>query len=146
MPQDNQRSDTQRSENTRGGSTHDERSRSQKRSAVNGQELSFGRMGAGGVMAGLRLQKEMFEVLSSIGREWFARATSEVELASRLPNKLTEAQSVPDALSAYQQWLSEWMNMCGEDSYRIVSDSQRIISASVRCFADAGLAGSAGSS
>jgi hypothetical protein len=92
-------------------------------------------------MAGLRLQGEMFEVLSNIGREWFARATSEAELASRLPNKLTAARSVPDALSAYQEWLGEWMNRCGEDSYRIVSDSQRIISAGVRCFADAGPVG-----
>jgi hypothetical protein len=98
-------------------------------------------MGAEGVMAGLRLQREMFEVLSSIGREWFARATSEVELASRLPNKLTAARSVPDALSAYQEWLGEWINRCGEDSYRIVSDSQRIIHAGVRCFAEAGPAG-----
>ena len=58
-------------------------------------------------------------------------------MASRLPNKLTAARSVPDALCAYQEWLGEWMNMRGEDSYRIVSDSQRIINAGVRCFADA---------
>ena len=140
MPQDNQRSDTQRSAIT-GGTTHGERSRSQKRSAGNGQESSFGVMGAGGVMAGLRLQKEMFEVLSRVGRDWFARATSEVELASTLPNKLTAVRSVPDALSAYQEWLSEWTNRCGEDSYRIVSDSQKIINASVRCFGNAGPVG-----
>ena len=30
---------------------------------------------------------------------------------------------------------------CGEDSYRIVSDSQKIINAGVRCFADARPAG-----
>jgi hypothetical protein len=92
-------------------------------------------------MAGLRLQKEMFEVLSRVGRDWFARATSEVELASTLPNKLTAVRSVPDALSAYQEWLSEWTNRCGEDSYRIVSDSQKIINASVRCFGNAGPVG-----
>jgi hypothetical protein len=98
-------------------------------------------MGAGGVVAGLRLQRELFEVLSCVGRDWFARATSEVELASRLPNRLTAARSVPDALSAYQEWVGEWMNRCGEDSYRIVSDSQRIINAGVRCFSDAGPVG-----
>jgi hypothetical protein len=132
MPQDHQRSDNQR--------TDAERSRSQKRSAANGEPF-LGAMGAGGVMAGLRLQKEMFEVFSNIGREWVARATSEAELASRLPNKLTAAQSIPDVLSAYQEWLGEWMNRCGEDSYRIVTDSQRVINAGVRCLADAGSAG-----
>jgi hypothetical protein len=135
MPQDNQRSDSQRHEHSA------ERSRSHKPAAAIGQDPFFGTMGAGGVVAGLRLQKEMFEVLSSIGHEWFARARSEVELASRLPDKLTAARSVPDALSAYQEWLGEWMNRCGEDSYRIVSDSQRIINAGVRCFADGRPAG-----
>jgi hypothetical protein len=33
------------------------------------------------------------------------------------------------------------MNRCGEDSYRIVSDSQKIINAGVRCFGDAGPVG-----
>jgi hypothetical protein len=80
----------------------------------------------------------MVEILSNIGREWCAGATSEMELASRLPDKLTTARSVPDALSAYRERLGEWMTTCGEDSYRIVSDSQRIINAGVRCLADAG--------
>jgi hypothetical protein len=145
MPQDNQRSDNLRSETSAGESTRTDRSR-QKRLAVNGQEPSFETMGMRGVTAGLRLQQEMFEVFSDIGREWIARATSDFELASRLPDQLTAAQSVPDAVSAYQQWLSEWMNRCGEDSYRIVSDGQKIINAGARCFADAGLTGSAGSS
>jgi hypothetical protein len=141
MPHDNQRSDIRRTESTYGESPRAERSRSQKSSAANAQELTFEAMGARGVSAGLRLQKEMFEVFSDISREWFARATSEVELASRLPNKLTAARSVPDALSAYREWLGEWMNMRGEDGYRFVSDSQKIINAGVRCFADAGPAG-----
>jgi hypothetical protein len=136
MPQDNQCSDMRRSENTDG-----ERSRGQEPSAAIAQGPSLETMGTKGVTAGLRLQKEMFEVLSDIGREWFVRATSVVELASRLPKKLTAARSVPDALSAYQEWLGEWMNMRGEDNYRFVSDSQRIINAGVRCFADAGPAG-----
>src|SRR5580658_3693559 len=36
------------------------------------------------------------------------------ELAFNLPNKLTAAQTVPAALSAYQEWLSEWMSMVSE--------------------------------
>jgi hypothetical protein len=131
MPQDNQRSDIRRAE----------RSRSQKSLAAIAEGSAFEPMTTKGVTAGLHLQQKMFEVLSNIGREWLSRATSEVELASRLPNKLTAARSVPDAFSAYQEWLGEWMNMRGEDSYRLVSDSQRIINASVRCFADTGPTG-----
>jgi hypothetical protein len=141
MPQDNQRSGSLRTDNTGGENARAGRFRSQKSSQAIVQEPSFGEMGAKGVTAGLRLQKEMVEVLSNIGREWFARATSQAELASSLPSRLTGARSVPDAISAYQEWLGEWMNKCGEDSYCIVSDSQRIIKAGVVCFTDASPAG-----
>jgi hypothetical protein len=136
MPQDNQRSDTQRSA-IAGRTTHGERSRSQKRSAENGQESSFGAMAAGELWLACACRRRCsrsFPALAATG----SRATSEVELASKLPNKLTAARSVPDALSAYQEWLSEWMNRCGEDSYRFVSDGQRIVNAGVRCFGNAG--------
>lgn len=135
MPQDNSRSDSHRAENTRGEDTRSERSRSGRSSTASATIPSFGEMGARSVKAGLRLQQEMLDVLSDIGRDWLTRATAEAELAFRLPNKLTAAGSVPDALSAYRKWLGEWMNMCGEDGRRLVSDSRKIIDTGVRCFA-----------
>jgi hypothetical protein len=136
MPQDNPRSDSQRAESSRGESVRAERSRSERSSTGNAMP-PFAEMGAHSVTAGLRLQKEMLDVFHDIGQEWFNRATAEAELAFRLPNKLTSARSMPDAFSAYQQWLGEWMNMFGEDSRRFVSDSRRIIDTGVRCFSDA---------
>jgi hypothetical protein len=136
MPQDNPRSESQRPENTRGESTRAEPARSERSSTANTMNPPFGEMGARSVNVGLRLQQEMFDVLQDIGREWFARATSEAELAFKLPSKLTAAHSVPDALSAYQEWLGEWMNMFGEDSRHFVSDSRKIMDTGVRCFAD----------
>ena len=81
-------------------------------------------------------QMEMFEVLHDVGRDWFKRAASEAELAFNLPNKLTAAQTVPAALSAYQEWLSEWMSMVSEDGRHFIADSQKIVDRSVSCFAD----------
>jgi hypothetical protein len=78
----------------------------------------------------------MIDLFSEVSREWFERATSEAELAMRLPNKLTSARSVPDAFSAYQEWLNEWMGMFGEDSRRLMSDGRKFIDVSVRCFAE----------
>ena len=75
--------------------------------------------------------------LHDISRDWMARATSEAEFAFRLPNKLTAAQSVPDAFTAYHEWLNEWMSMCSEDGRRLVADSQRIMDKGVRCFVPA---------
>lgn len=96
----------------------------------------FGEMGPRNVQAALRLQMEMFEVFHDVGRDWLARAASEAELAFDLPNKLTSAQTVPAALSAYQQWLSEWMSMVSEDGRHFVADSQKIMDRSVSYFGD----------
>lgn len=130
MPQDNTRSEVQRSESNRG-----ER-RGERSAAASAAHQPFGEIGARSFTAGLRLQQEMLDVLSDIGREWFARATSEAEVALKLPNKLTAARSLPDVFSAYQEWLGEWMNKFGEDSGRFVSDSRRIIDTGVRCFTE----------
>jgi hypothetical protein len=141
MSQDQPRSESHRSDTTRSESARSERSRSEKHSSASAMNGPFGVIGVRNVGAGLRLQKEMLEVFQDIGREWVSRAASEAELAFKLPNKLTEARSLPDAVSAYQQWLGEWMNLWGEDSRQLLSDSRKIIDTGVRCFAEAVPAG-----
>jgi hypothetical protein len=42
-----------------------------------------------------------------MSRDWMARATAEVELGLKLSKNLSSAHSVPDAIAAYQEWLSE---------------------------------------
>ena len=53
---------------------------------------------------------EFFNALQEMSRDWMGRATAEVELGLTLSKKLTAAHSVPDAITAYQEWLSEEMN------------------------------------
>jgi len=101
----------------------------------------FGEMGPRNVKAALRLQTEMFEVLHDFGRNWLERAASDAELAFDLPNKLTSAQTVPAALSAYQEWLSEWMSRVSEDGRCFIADSQKIVDKSVSCLANASSGG-----
>jgi hypothetical protein len=101
----------------------------------------FHDIGTRNVRAALRLQTEMFEIFHDVGRDWLERAASEAELAFDLPNKLTAAQTVPEALSAYQEWLNDWMSRVGEDSRRFVADSQKIVDKSVNCLVVAPPAG-----
>jgi hypothetical protein len=136
MPQDNPRSESSRTETHRAENARAERSRSE-RSSKTSVNSSFAELGPRGITASLRLQREMLTLFSDIGQEWFSRATVEAEMAFKLPNKLKAARSMPDAFSAYQEWLGEWMSMFGEDSCRLVSDSRKIIDTGVRCFADA---------
>lgn len=102
--------------------------------AIDSAGAAFTEFGAQGIKTALRRQTEMFDVLQDISRDWFARATAEAEHAMKLPNKLSAAHTVPDALSVYNEWLSEWMNLCSEDGRRFIADSQRLMDKSASCF------------
>ena len=91
-------------------------------------------IGASSLNAGLRMQTEMIDTLQTIGHQWLERKTHEAELALNLPNRLAGARTLPDAVSAYQEWFGEWLAMCNEDGRRFVSDGQKIVATSVRCF------------
>jgi hypothetical protein len=137
MPQENPRNESQRSDGSRSESSRSGHLLSEKAVAAGLVNAPFAEMGVKSVAAGLRMQTELFETFQDISGDWFARATSEAELAFKLPRQLTNARSVPDALSAYQEWLGEWMSMRGEDGRRLVSDGRKIMDTGVRCFTNA---------
>jgi hypothetical protein len=136
MPYDDDMTST---ENPRNKSASTKRSSDPKPAGAT--QALFGDMGPRNVKAALRLQTEMFEVLHDVGRNWLERAASDAELAFDLPNKLTSAQTVPAPLSAYQEWLSEWMSRVSEDGRSFIADSQKIVDKSVSCFAVASPSG-----
>ena len=65
-------------------------------------------------------------------RDWMARATAEIELSLKLSNKLTAADSVPDALAAYQEWLNEEMGARAEDARLLMSNGQKFMDTTAR--------------
>jgi hypothetical protein len=75
---------------------------------------------------------EFFNTLQEMSRDWMTRATAEFELGLKLSKKLTAAQSVPDAVSAYQEWLSEEMGARAEDTRLLMSSGQKFMDASSR--------------
>jgi hypothetical protein len=75
---------------------------------------------------------EFLNALQEMGRDWMGRATAEVELSVKLSKKLTTAHSVPDAVAAYQEWLSEEMNARAEDARLLMSNGQKFMDASSR--------------
>ncbi len=94
-------------------------------------------MGKRSLHAGLRMQTEMFDALQTISRDWMACATSEAELALKLPGRLAGARTMPEAVAAYQEWLNEWVTMCNEDGRRLAADGQKFMTSGVRCFTSA---------
>jgi hypothetical protein len=85
---------------------------------------------------------EFLNALQEMSRDWVEHATAEVELGLKLSKKLTAAHSVPDAVAAYQEWLSDEMNARAEDARLLMSNGQKIIDASSRLLSDSWTSGS----
>jgi hypothetical protein len=72
------------------------------------------------------LQKEIVDVYEQASRAWLVRVKSEVDLWSDLAGKLTASHSFPEAMNAYQQCLTNRMQMAAEDGRRLYEDCQKI--------------------
>jgi hypothetical protein len=70
--------------------------------------------------------------------EWLARIKSETDLATQLMEKLRTAGSFPEAMTAYQEWMSRRMERFAQDSRRFWADAQKIMEASSRMVAQPG--------
>ena len=77
-------------------------------------------------------RSEFFNTLEEMRRDWIARATAEVELSLKLSKKLTDAHSVPDAVAAYQEWLSDEVGARAEDARLLMSNGQKFMDTTSR--------------
>jgi hypothetical protein len=60
-------------------------------------------------------QKQLFGAYEEASRAWLARMQSEVDLWTGLAAKLTATRSVPEAVAAYQECVTQRMKMAAED-------------------------------
>src|SRR5262249_39576548 len=74
----------------------------------------------------LNLQKELLETYEQASRAWLDRVRPEVELWSRLGEKLTATRSVPEAMDAYQNCVGARMHMAAEAGQRLFNACQNI--------------------
>ena len=84
----------------------------------------------------LQAQNEFIKTFEEMSRAVMSRATAEIELGVRLTQRLSEAHSLPDVVSAYQEWLSEEMNAHSENARLFMTNSQKFITASTRLFSN----------
>lgn len=70
-------------------------------------------------------QTDLLEKLQASNRQWFDRMQSEANLASEFASKLTAARSIPDAMTACQEWANRRFEMMAEDREHMLSDCQK---------------------
>jgi hypothetical protein len=77
-------------------------------------------------------QRELLNQLQETNRQWFDRMQSEAKVTSDCANKVMAARSVPDAMTAYQEWANRQLEMTAENTKRFFADGQKFFEASTR--------------
>ena len=80
----------------------------------------------------MELQHELLEELQQTSRHWFDRAQAEVKMVSDLASKLTGAHSVPETVSAYQDWINRHVEMMADDGKHVLAGTQKIVQIGAR--------------
>jgi hypothetical protein len=94
--------------------------------------MEIGETGKKSVQAIVEIQKEIFDNLERMNRDWFVRAREEANAACELATKMATVRSVPDTAGIYQQWMTRRMEMFSEDSQRYFADSQKFMQSTAR--------------
>ncbi len=74
----------------------------------------------------MKTQTEFLHALQEVNQGWSTRAKSEADLASAFVAKLAAARSIPDAITASQEWVSRRMELLAEDGRHVMADSQKL--------------------
>jgi hypothetical protein len=89
------------------------------------------------------VQKEWLETLEHARRGWAARLEAEATLGSDLAAKVAAAKAVPDAVAAYQEWMTRRMELLSKEWQKAVEDGQKFMNAFARSASNGrGLGGS----
>lgn len=98
----------------------------------------FAEMGKKRIEDFVNAQTELFEKLQESNKQWVARLQSEANLASDLASKVTAARSIPDAMTACQEWSSRHVEMMAEDGKHLFADAQKFMETGSRLLSNGG--------
>jgi hypothetical protein len=105
---------------------------SEHASAFNVMPAEFAAMTKKRIEDFVNAQSELLDKFQETNREWLDRLQSEATLASEFASKLTAARSIPDAMTACQDWTSRRFEMMAEDGKHVLADSQKFMEVGAR--------------
>jgi hypothetical protein len=80
-------------------------------------------------------QTQQLDKLQEANRQWLDRIQAEANLASEFASKLSSARSLPEAMTACQDWGKRRVEMMAEDTKHILDDTQNLMQMSAQLFA-----------
>jgi hypothetical protein len=70
-------------------------------------------------------QTALLDKFQTMNQQWLERIQVEANSASEFASKLTAARSIPDAMTACQEWAGQCLEMITEDRKRLLDDYQK---------------------
>lgn len=83
----------------------------------------------------LNAQTDLMDGLHQANLQWFERLQSEANSVSDFVSRMTDARSMPDAFTVYQDWGSHQAELMAEDGRRLLDDTQKFIETGARLLA-----------
>lgn len=87
----------------------------------------FAAMGQKRMEEFVNAQTEFVEELRKANQQWLERAQFEANAGSEFASKLTSAHSIPEAMTACQEWTSRRFEMMAEDGKHLLADTQKFM-------------------
>jgi len=83
-----------------------------------------------------KAQTEQLDNFRETNRQWLDRVQAEANLASEFVSKLTAVHSIPDAMTAYQEWGNRRLELLAEDTKHLMENTQKFIQTNARLLAN----------
>ena len=77
-------------------------------------------------------KSELFDELQKANQQWLDRIQVEAKSASEFASKLMAARSIPDAMTACQEWASQYFELIAEDRKHLLDDYQKFAETGAR--------------
>lgn len=83
----------------------------------------------------INAQVALLDDIRETNQQWLDRIEAETHLGTQFASKLASAQSVPDTISACQDWTTQRFGMMAEDIKHILADTQKFMERGARLVA-----------
>lgn len=78
------------------------------------------------------IQREFLDALNKAHRTWLTYLKAEAALTSDFTKKITTTRSIPDAAAAYQEWVTQQMDLLSKQAREILEETQDFTKACTR--------------
>ncbi len=77
-----------------------------------------------------RAQADFIGAIGTMNEQWYDRMQSEGKLASEFALNLAATRSIPDAVTAWQEWTTRWLGLVAADGMHFLDTTQKLVEAS----------------